>query len=81
MKATIVDMRRNPRKILDAIARKESVTLTERGKEVARIQPIAKPKRPRVQDLEAFGMWADRDDMKDPTAFVRELRKGRFDDL
>ena len=30
MKATILDMRRNPKKILDAIARNETVTLTNR---------------------------------------------------
>lgn len=81
MKATILDMRRNPKKILDAIARNETVTLTNRGKSVARIEPIRDPRRPSVTDLEIFGMWADRDDLSDPVAHVRALRKGRFDDL
>ena len=36
MEATVLDMRRNPKKILDAIERNEVVTLTKRGKSVAR---------------------------------------------
>ncbi|HPA21576.1 MAG TPA: type II toxin-antitoxin system prevent-host-death family antitoxin [Verrucomicrobiae bacterium] len=81
MEATILDMRRNPKKILDAIERNESVTLTRRGKSVARIEPIGGSKRPSAAEHEAFGMWANRDDMADPSAYVREMRKGRSDDL
>jgi len=81
MKATILDMRRNPKIILDAIARNETVTLTNRGKAVARIEPIRDTDRPSIKDLEFFGMWADRDDLADPVAHVRALRKGRFDAL
>jgi len=81
VKVTVLDMRRNPRKILDAIARNETVTLTNRGKSVARIEPIRKTERPSVRDLDVFGMWADREDMADPAAWIRELRKGRFDAL
>ncbi len=81
MKATLLDMRRNPRKILDAIERNEVVTLTNRGKSVARIEPIRNTDRPGMKDQEAFGMWADRGDMADPAAYVRALRKGRFDAL
>lgn len=81
MEATILDMRRNPKKILDAIERNEVVTLTKRGKAVARIEPIRGGKRPSAANHEAFGMWADRSDMADPVAYVREMRKGRFDDL
>lgn len=78
MKATILDMRRNPKKILEAIARNEVVTLTNRGKAVARIEPIKGRERPRADEHEAFGMWADREDMADPSAYVRAMRKGRF---
>lgn len=81
MEATILDMRRNPKKILEAIERNESVTLTRRGKSVARIEPIGGGKRPSAAEHEAFGMWADRDDMTDPSAYVREMRKGRLGDL
>jgi antitoxin (DNA-binding transcriptional repressor) of toxin-antitoxin stability system len=79
MKATVLDMRRNPKKILDAIERNETVTLTNRGKSVARIEPLRQAERPSIKDQAIFGMWADRDDMSDPVAYVRALRKGRFD--
>lgn len=81
MKVTVMDMRRNPKKILDAIDRNEVLTLTNRGKPVARIEPIRKTQRPSMKDQEAFGMWADRSEMADPVAYVRALRKGRFDAL
>jgi antitoxin (DNA-binding transcriptional repressor) of toxin-antitoxin stability system len=74
-------MRRNPRKILDSIARGETVTLTNRGKHVARIEPIRDGERPSAAQHEAFGMWSDRPEMNNPSAYVRLLRKGRFDAL
>ena len=81
MEATLLDMRRNPKKILDAIERNETVTLTKRGKPVARIEPIGGNPRPSAAQHDAFGIWADRADMADPAAYVRDMRKGRFDAL
>ena len=81
MEATVLDMRRNPKKILDAIERNETVTLTKRGKPIAQIEPIRRRKKCKAWEHPAFGMWADRAEMADPTAYVNELRKGRFDDL
>ncbi len=76
MKVTVSDMRRNPKKILDAIERNETVTLSHRGKPVARIEPIENSERRSAAEHPSFGMWADRSDMTDPSAYVRELRKG-----
>jgi antitoxin (DNA-binding transcriptional repressor) of toxin-antitoxin stability system len=81
MIATVLDMRRNPKKILDAIARNETVTLSHRGKPVARIEPIENLQPCGASEHPAFGMWADRTDMADPSAYIREIRKGRFDGL
>ena len=78
MKATILDMRRNPKKILDAIARKETVTLTQRGIPVAQIEAIESASPCKAAEHPAFGMWADREDLRDPSDYVRQLRKGRF---
>ena len=39
---------------------------------------MKKPKNKSWGDFEAAGMWADREDMEDPSAYVRELRKPRF---
>ena len=35
-------------------------------------------KKVRIRDLPMIGMWKDRDDLSDPAAFVRGLRKPRF---
>lgn len=82
MKATVLDMRRNPRKILEAIERNETVTLTKRGKEIAQIIPKRREERSlNLKDSPAFGMWKDREDMADPVEYIRKLRRGRYRDL
>jgi prevent-host-death family protein len=74
MKVTTSDMRRNPKKILDAVARHESVTLLYRGKPVAQIVVIDDKPVCSASDHEAFGMWADRSDMDDVSGYVRGIR-------
>jgi prevent-host-death family protein len=82
MKATLLDLRRNPGKILEAIERNETVTLSKRGREIAIIVPKNQAKAAvSIKDSPAFGMWKDRTDMRDPSAYVRKLRKGRFGDI
>ena len=82
MKATLLDMRRNPGKILEAIERNETVTLSRRGREIATIVPRQKAKAPlSIASSPAFGMWKDRKDLDNPTEYVRRQRKGRFGDL
>lgn len=82
MKATILDLRRNPGKILEAIERNETVTLSRRGEEIAYIVPKTKVKGEiSLKDSPAFGIWKDRQDMRDPVAYVRRVREGRFRDL
>jgi antitoxin (DNA-binding transcriptional repressor) of toxin-antitoxin stability system len=79
MNATIVDLRYRMKNVLRAIDRGETVTVLYRGKEKARLTPIAITEpRSKVQDQPAFGMWKDREDMTDPVAYVRGLRKPRF---
>jgi hypothetical protein len=85
MKASAVDMRTKTSEIFRALDRNEEVALYCRGKLKGIIQPVLPNGKPngkqapmRVEDCAFFGMWADREDMKDPTAWVRELRKPRF---
>jgi antitoxin (DNA-binding transcriptional repressor) of toxin-antitoxin stability system len=78
MRATVLDLRRNPRKIFDALARNEIVTLSKRGREIARIVPKKGARPAFVRDSPAFGLWKDRADMNEPAAYVRRLRGGRF---
>jgi prevent-host-death family protein len=50
-------------------------------------KPGAKPSPPkskepmRGEEHPAFGMWADREDLKDPSAWVRKIRAPRYDRL
>ncbi len=83
MKATVVDLRRRTKEIIEALDRGEEVTITYRGEEKGVIVPSGRGNARRVSasELPAFGMWKDREDMRDVNAYVRRLRRGRFDDL
>jgi len=75
---SFTEIRRNSKKFIEAMEQNKVVTLTYRGKPIATINPIDISARKRAQDCEGFGMWADREDMKDPVAWVREQRKPRY---
>ncbi len=80
MEASVVDLRRRMREILAALDRNETVTITYRGKPKATLTPIAR-KKLTVEEMRrhpAVGLWKDREDMKDPVAWVRKLRRSRF---
>jgi antitoxin (DNA-binding transcriptional repressor) of toxin-antitoxin stability system len=76
-----VDLRYRMKDVLKAIDRGETVTVLYRGKEKARLTPIAEEKKGSLVSHPAFGMWKRRADLKDVTAYVRQLRRGRFDAL
>jgi prevent-host-death family protein len=84
MEASIVDLRYRMKDVLRAIDRGETVTVTYRGKEKARLVP-AGPASERVlvnpRDHPACGMWKDREDMADPVAYIRKLRQPRYGHL
>ena len=66
--------------ILACLDRGETVTITYRGKPRARLVGIEQKHEPASRgaaSFPAFGMWKDRDDMKDVDACVRDLRKTR----
>ena len=84
MKASFVDLRKKSAEIIRALSRNERVTVLYRGKPAAVMQPITEKTGQDLataKDHPAFGLWADRTDMKRVAAHVRVLRKGRFDDL
>jgi len=76
MKATTLDLRYKMKDILRAIDRGETVTVLYRGKEKARLVPIETTPENELKpsDHPAFGMWKDREDMKDPVAYIRKMR-------
>ncbi|HXN45532.1 MAG TPA: hypothetical protein VN893_02765 [Bryobacteraceae bacterium] len=80
MNATIVDLRYNMKHVLRAIDRGETVTVLYRGKERAKLTPIAQaPLRggPKTKDQPLFGLWKDREDIGDPASYLRHLRLPR----
>ena len=80
MNATIVDLRYNMKHVLRAIDRGETVTVLYRGKERAKLTPIAATtagSAPKTKDQPLFSLWKDREDMSDPASYVRQLRVPR----
>lgn len=77
MEISFLDLRKNPGKLLEALERNERVVLSRRGKIVAHIEREPPGRACRVTEHEAWGMWADRDDMEDPVETVQRLREGR----
>jgi prevent-host-death family protein len=84
MEASIVDLRYRMKDVLRAIDRGETVTVTYRGREKARLVPsnAAAGSTPvNLRDHPFVGMWKDREDMADPVAYIRKLRQPRYDHL
>ena len=82
MKASIVDLRYHMKDVLRAIDRGETVTVLYRGKEKARLVPLAAKEKPKkASDHPACGMWADREDMADPVAYIRKMRSEKSEYL
>lgn len=80
MNATIVDLRYKMKDVLRAIDRGETVTVLYRGKEKAKLTPIAPAPgsgAPKTKDQPLFGIWKDREDMSDPASYLRRLRLPR----
>ncbi len=83
MKASFVELRTKSSEVIRALRRNETVNVFYRGKAVGVMHPVAgntERATPGASEQEAFGLWRDRDDLRDPAAAVRELRRGRFDD-
>lgn len=55
----------------------ETLTLTSRGKACAKLSPPNDDADPPFEPI-AFGIWKDRQDMRDPARWVRQLREGRL---
>ncbi|MBE3124500.1 MAG: type II toxin-antitoxin system Phd/YefM family antitoxin [Acidobacteria bacterium] len=85
MKASVLDLRRRMKDILNSLKRNEPVTLLRRGKVVGTIQPPeaapASGSGLRASAHPAFGMWRDRPDLEDVEAAVERLRGARFNTL
>lgn len=79
MVVTAKQLRLKTSEVLKKVRKAGAVTITLRGKPVARILSLVGKNRGKdLQEYRAIGMWADREDMKDPSAWVRKIRKPRY---
>jgi len=79
MEATMIDFRNRMSEIQSAVARRERVMVRSHGRPWAVVVAWDEyaPRRPKASEFAAAGMWADREDLSDPTSHVRNLRKRR----
>ena len=79
MEATMIDFRNRMADIQSAVSRRERVTVTSHGRPWAVViaWEDAKPRTLKASEFAAAGMWADRDDLENPTDHVRKLRARR----
>ncbi len=75
---TAKQLRLNTSGILKRVQRVGFATITLRGKPVAKLSALGGKKPMLVEDHPAFGMWADREDMKDVHAWLKKIRTPRY---
>ncbi len=76
MEITTKELRIHPGRILDQVLNGDEVTVTYRGKRLARIVPFEQ-ESPGESGDDIFGMWADRGDAPSVEKTVRQMRQGR----
>ena len=84
MEASFVDLRKNSSEIIRALSRKERVTVFYRGKPAAIMEPIDSRATGGAQiasEHKAFGIWANQTETTSVEECMRNLRRGRFNDL
>ena len=77
MVSTIRQLRSRTKEILSAVGRGETVWITNRGKTCAKIVGVQEKKS--FKNHPAFGMLKDDPETADVRAYIRKIRKGRYD--
>jgi prevent-host-death family protein len=79
MVVTAKQLRLQTSRVLKKVQQVGSLTVTLRGKPVARLLSLSgKGEGKDLLQYGAIGMWGDRKDMKDPAAWVRKIRRARY---
>jgi len=78
MEVTTKELRIQPGKIIDQVVHGEEVTVTFRGKALARIVPVGPSRMRSEEEVQIFGMWSEREVGGTVDDIVRDLRKGRM---
>jgi prevent-host-death family protein len=78
MEVSTKELRIQPGKIIDQVVNGQEITVTYRGKALAKIIPL----KNRIQSLEndetsIFGLWKDHNQLESVEEYVRDIRKGR----
>lgn len=76
MKVTTKELRIQPGKIIDQVSAGQEITVTYRGKPLAKIIPF-KSSISNKEDTTIFGMWKNHSQSESVEDYVRNLRKGR----
>ncbi len=78
MEVTTKELRMQPGKIIDQVSNGQEITVTFRGKALAKIVPIKKTRQTSDDnDTSIFGLWSDHPNENTVENHVRNLRKGR----
>ena len=79
MEITTKQLRLTPGRIISQVSNGQEITVTYRGKSLAKIVPVATGRIPVPQEPEneLFGIWKDREDAADVEQLARNMRKGR----
>ncbi len=78
MVVTAKELRLKTSQILKKVQQVGSVTVTLRGKPVAKLTALKEKKVRRAADHPAVGIWTDREDMKDVHAWLKKIRTPRY---
>jgi len=84
MQATAKDLRFHSTELLNTVKRGEEVIITYHGKACAKLVPMDNmsnidKKNSEIGSKALFGIWKNDTDTADVDAYIRSLRKGRFD--
>jgi prevent-host-death family protein len=72
------ELRIQPGKIIDQVAHGEEITVTFRGRPLAKIVPIKRrDESGGEREADIFGMWANHESVQTVEDTVRKLRAGR----
>jgi len=78
MEVSTKELRIQPGKIIDQVVNGEEITVTFRGKALAKIVPFKKRIQSVAKDeISIFGLWKDHDQIESVEDYVRDIRKGR----
>jgi len=76
MEVTTKELRIQPGKIIDQVSVGQEITVTYRGKPLAKIIPF-KSSITNNEDITIFGMWKNHKRSESVEDYVRNLRRGR----